>query len=96
MSPARPPVARRVAAFGTTVFSEFSALALKHQAVNLGQGFPDFDGPDAIKDAAVQAIRDGVNQYAVAMGAPALRKSIADHAERFYGQQVDPDTMVTV
>jgi len=66
-SGARPPVARRVAAFGTTVFSEFSALALQHQAVNLGQGFPDFDGPDAVKDAAVKAIRDGVNQYAVGM-----------------------------
>ena len=93
---ARPPVARRVAAFVTTVFSEFSALALKHQAVNLGQGFPDFDGPDEVKDAAIKAIRDGVNQYAVGMGAPALRQSIAAHAQRFYGMRVDPDTMVTV
>jgi len=92
----RPPVARRVAAFGTTVFSEFSALAQKHQAVNLGQGFPDFDGPEAVKEAAIQAIRDGVNQYAMGSGAPALRKAIAGHAERFYGMRVDPDTMVTV
>jgi N-succinyldiaminopimelate aminotransferase len=81
---------------GTSVFAEFSALAVEHQAVNLGQGFPDFDGPDAVKEAAVQAIREGVNQYAVSMGAPALRKAIADHAERFYGMRVDPATMVAV
>jgi N-succinyldiaminopimelate aminotransferase len=78
------------------VFSEFSALAAKHQAVNLGQGFPDFDGPDVIKEAAIRAIRDGVNQYAVGAGAVALRQSIAAHAFRFYGQEVDADTMVTV
>ncbi|HVE81427.1 MAG TPA: aminotransferase class I/II-fold pyridoxal phosphate-dependent enzyme [Myxococcales bacterium] len=89
-------MARRVSGFGTSVFSEFSALAIKHQAVNLGQGFPDFDGPEEIKEAAIQAIRDGVNQYAVSMGAPALRQAIAAHAERFHGMRVDPDTMVGV
>lgn len=89
-------LSRRVAGFPTTVFSEFSALAAKHQAVNLGQGFPDFDGPDVIKEAAIRAIRDGVNQYAIGAGAIALRQAIAAHARRFYGQEVDPDTMVTV
>ena len=88
--------AARVARLPATVFSEFSALAAAHGAVNLGQGFPDFDGPDEIKDAAVRAIRAGVNQYAVGSGAPALRAAIAGHAARFYGQRVDPDTMVTV
>ena len=92
----RPVSAQRVTRFGTTVFSEFSALAAKHGAVNLGQGFPDFDGPEAIKEAAQRAIRDGVNQYAISMGAKDLRLAIAEHSARFYGQQVDPDTMVTV
>jgi N-succinyldiaminopimelate aminotransferase len=92
----RPVSAQRVTRFGTTVFSEFSALAAKHGAVNLGQGFPDFDGPDAVKEAAQRAIRDGVNQYAMSMGARDLRAAIAEHSARFYGQTVDPDTMVTV
>ncbi|RKH57720.1 aminotransferase class I/II-fold pyridoxal phosphate-dependent enzyme [Corallococcus aberystwythensis] len=95
MSP-RPVLAQRVSRFGTTVFSEFSALALKHQAVNLGQGFPDFDGPDAIKEAAWKAIQGGVNQYAPGVGARDLRVAIAEHAQRFYNHAVDPDTMVTV
>ena len=92
----RPVSAQRVTRFGTTVFSEFSALAAKHGAVNLGQGFPDFDGPEAIKEAAQRAIRDGMNQYAISAGARDLRLAIAEHSARFYGQQVDPDTMVTV
>ncbi|AKQ66271.1 Aspartate aminotransferase [Myxococcus hansupus] len=92
----RPVAAQRVTRFATTVFSEFSALAAKHGAVNLGQGFPDFDGPDAIKEAAQRAIRDGGNQYAMGAGARELRVAIAEHSARFYGQTVDPDTMVTV
>ncbi|RKG80532.1 aminotransferase class I/II-fold pyridoxal phosphate-dependent enzyme [Corallococcus terminator] len=95
MSP-RPVLSQRVARFGTTVFSEFSALALKHQAVNLGQGFPDFDGPDDVKLAAWEAIQDGINQYAPGVGAKVLRDAIAEHSERFYGHRVDPDTMVSV
>ena len=91
-----PSTARRVEGFATTVFSEFSALALQHGAVNLGQGFPDFEGPAEVKEAALSAIRDGVNQYAVGMGAEALRLAIAEHSARFYGMQVDPRTMVTV
>jgi N-succinyldiaminopimelate aminotransferase len=78
------------------VFSEFSALAAAHGAVNLGQGFPDFDGPDEVREAAVRALRDGVNQYAVGMGAETLRKAIAEHSARFYGMEVDPRTMITV
>lgn len=92
----RSPLSRRVAGFPTTVFSEFSALAAAHGAVNLGQGFPDFDGPEEIKEAAIRAIREGVNQYAIGSGAVALRRAIAEHSRRFYGMAVDPDSMVTV
>jgi N-succinyldiaminopimelate aminotransferase len=89
-------LARRVADFGTTVFSEFSALAARSGAINLGQGFPDFDGPQAVREAAVEALRGGANQYAQSPGTPSLRRAIAAHAARFHGHQVDPDTMVTV
>jgi N-succinyldiaminopimelate aminotransferase len=87
---------RRAARLGTTVFSEFSALAQAHGAVNLGQGFPDFEGPAEIREAAVEALRGGVNQYAVGAGATGLREAISEHSARFYGMQVDPATMVTV
>lgn len=86
----------RVAGFGTSIFSEFSRLALQHQAVNLGQGFPDFDGPREIAQAAIDAIQGGINQYAVGQGAPALRSAIAAHAKRFYGQELDATTQVGV
>ncbi len=79
-----------------TVFSEFSALAVRHGAVNLGQGFPDFDGPEEVREAAVRALRDGVNQYALGPGSSNLRTAIAEHATRFYGQEVDPESMITV
>lgn len=86
----------RVAHFGTTVFSEFSRLALEHRAVNLGQGFPDFDGPEEIKAAAIEAITGGVNQYAVGQGALSLRAAVAAHTARFYGYSVDPQREVVV
>ncbi len=89
-------LAERVSAFGTTVFSEFSALAAQHGAVNLGQGFPDFDGPAEVKEAAIEAVRAGVNQYALGRGALALRMAIAEHSERFYSQPLDPESMITV
>ncbi|HYO72323.1 MAG TPA: aminotransferase class I/II-fold pyridoxal phosphate-dependent enzyme, partial [Archangium sp.] len=93
----RQILAGRVAHLGTTVFSEVSALALKHGAMNLGQGFPDFDGPEAIKEAARKAITDGVNQYAPSPGLRELRVAIAEHGARFHGHTgIDPDTMVTV
>jgi N-succinyldiaminopimelate aminotransferase len=79
------------------VFGEMSALAVATGSVNLGQGFPDTDGPDLVKDAAVRAIREGRgNQYPPAHGVPELRAAIAEHQNRFYGLLVDPGTDVCV
>ncbi len=89
-------LANRLQHLGTTIFAEMSALAMRTQSVNLGQGFPDTDGPDAIIQAAVAALRSGRNQYAPGIGIPELRTAIADHQERFYGQRFDPDTEVLV
>lgn len=86
----------RIAHFTTSVFSEFSRLAAQHGAINLGQGFPDFDGPQEIAQVAQEAIAAGLNQYAVGQGAPQLRQAIAAHAIRFYSQQLDPVTQVGV
>ncbi len=83
---------QRVASFGASIFAQMSRLAAEHQAVNLGQGFPDFDGPAEVAEAAIDAIRGGVNQYAICHGAVALRQAIAAHARRFYGQVLDPDS----
>ncbi len=92
-----PNYARRVAAFGTTIFSEINDLAQQYQAINLGQGRPDFDGPQAIVDAAIEALRSGhANQYPPGIGIPALRQGIASHALRYYGLQVNPDKGVIV
>lgn len=89
-------LAKRVAGFGTSVFTEMSRLAAEHEAVNLGQGFPDFPGPDFVKEAAVQAIRADQNQYAVSHGTPRLRRTIAETWQRAYGRAVDPETEVSV
>jgi aspartate/methionine/tyrosine aminotransferase len=89
-------LAKRVAGFGTSVFTEMSRLAVRHRAVNLGQGFPDFPGPDFVKEAAIQAIRADMNQYAVSHGALRLRRAIAETWERAYGRSVDPETEVSV
>lgn len=86
----------RVAAFGTSIFAQMSRLAVEHGAVNLGQGFPDFDGPEEVKQAAHEALKAGVNQYAVSTGAPVLRQAIAHHSRRFYSQDLDPETQVVV
>jgi len=86
----------RVRALQPTVFSEFSALAARVGAVNLGQGFPDFDGPEVVREAAVAALRRGENQYAHGLGAPPLRQAIAEHARRFLGVSIDPETQVVV
>lgn len=80
----------------STIFEEMSALAQVHGAINLGQGFPDTDGPRIMLDAAAQALARGVNQYATIAGNPALRLAIAEHQQRFYGLEVNPDTQVTV
>lgn len=88
--------ASRVSTFGTTIFAEMTALAIQHNAINLSQGFPDFDGPNEIKAAAIAALEAGKNQYAITTGQPDLRRAIAGHARRFYNQVVDPETEVTV
>jgi N-succinyldiaminopimelate aminotransferase len=89
-------MARRVAGFGTTVFVEINDLARQCNAVNLGQGAPDFDGPSEVLAAAVKAINGELNQYAPGIGMPALREAIARHADRFYGQKIDPETNVLI
>ena len=86
----------KLAAFGTTVFAEMSALAVQTGAINLGQGFPDTDGPDEVLDAAVEAIRSGVNQYPPGPGLPVLREAIVEHQRRFYGLDFDADSEVLV
>ena len=85
-----------LAPFGTTIFAEMSALAAEHDAINLGQGFPDTDGPAPILEAARQAIADGRNQYPPGRGVPELLEAVAAHQERFYGLHVDPRTEVLV
>ncbi|HSN14337.1 MAG TPA: aminotransferase class I/II-fold pyridoxal phosphate-dependent enzyme, partial [Anaeromyxobacteraceae bacterium] len=91
-----PRVRRALRPFGTSIFTEITALAVRSGAVNLGQGFPDFDAPDFVKEAAVRAIRDGHNQYARPYGVPALAEAIAAHQERFHGLRYDPLEEVTV
>src|SRR5258708_16930002 len=88
--------AQRLHGLGTTVFAEMSALAVRTNSVNLGQGFPDTDGPDSLLEAAVAAIRGGANQYPPSRGIPALRQAIAEHQQRFYGFEYDPDSQVLV
>ncbi|GCB47359.1 aspartate aminotransferase [Streptomyces sp. NL15-2K] len=96
-SSARPLLNRRLAEFGTTIFAEMSALALQTGSINLGQGFPDTDGPEEIREAAVRALRDGRgNQYPPGPGIPELRTAIAAHQQRRYGLSYDPDTEVLV
>ncbi len=93
----RPFLNRKLAAFGTTIFAEMSALATATGAINLGLGFPDTDGPAEIAEAAARAIRDGRgNQYPPGPGIPELRQAIADHQRRFYDLSFDPDTEVLV
>jgi len=93
---ASAPGARRLDGLGITIFSEMTRLAIAHGAINLGQGFPDFSGPDFVKEAAVAAIRADLNQYAPSHGLPRLRQAIAATFEQSYGHPVDPETEVTV
>jgi N-succinyldiaminopimelate aminotransferase len=92
----RSPLTTKLQGFGTTIFAEMSALAVATGAINLGQGFPDTDGPPEVLDAAVEAIRTGVNQYPPGIGTPVLREAIARHQQRFYGLVHDPDAEVLV
>ena len=94
---ARPLLNRRLDGLGTTIFAEMSALATATGAINLGQGFPDTDGPESVREAAVRALRDGRgNQYPPGPGIPELRQAIADHQRRFYDLSFDPDTEILV
>ncbi|NNC81863.1 MAG: pyridoxal phosphate-dependent aminotransferase [Acidimicrobiales bacterium] len=86
----------RLQGFGTTIFAEMSALALRTESINLGQGFPDTDGPVEIADIAAECVRNGPNQYPPLPGQPDLRAAVAEHQQRFYGLSYDPDTEVLV
>lgn len=89
---------QRLRPFGTTIFAEMSELAVRHRAINLGQGFPDADGPESLLAAAKAAIDGGYNQYPPAAGYPALREAISQHIERHHGLAYDPvdEVLVTV
>ncbi len=91
------PLVHRMHGFGTTIFAEMSALALRTGSINLGQGFPDTDGPSEVLEAAVDAIRSGAhNQYPPGPGIPQLRQAIAAHQDHWYGLRFDPDSEVLV
>ncbi|MFF6805719.1 pyridoxal phosphate-dependent aminotransferase [Streptomyces sp. NPDC012616] len=93
----RPLLNRRLDGLGTTIFAEMSALATATGSINLGQGFPDTDGPEEIREVAVRALREGKgNQYPPGPGIPELRAAISDHQQRFYDLSIDPDTEVLV
>jgi N-succinyldiaminopimelate aminotransferase len=89
-----PYLSSKLQGLGTTIFGEMSALAVATNSVNLGQGFPDTDGPRAVLDAAIDAINSGQNQYPPLIGVPSLRQAIVEHQQRFYGLTFDPDTEV--
>ena len=92
-----PTYANRVAGFGTTIFAEINNMALKYGAINLGQGRPDFDGPQEVVEAAIRALQSGgCNQYAPGRGIPELVEGIASHASAFYNMDVDPESGVLV
>ncbi|NYI04965.1 pyridoxal phosphate-dependent aminotransferase [Allostreptomyces psammosilenae] len=93
----RGVLAGRLAGTGTTIFAEMSELATRTGAINLGQGFPDTDGPAEVMEAAVRALREGRgNQYPPGAGVPELRQAVARHQRRWYGLDVDPDREVLV
>jgi methionine aminotransferase len=90
------PIQTKLPKVGTTIFTVMSQLAVEHQAVNLGQGFPDFSVPEFLVDALARAMREGKNQYAPMTGIPALRQAIAAKTLRCYGRQVNADSEITV
>jgi len=92
----REVLAARFRGLGTTIFSEMNQLAAAHGAVNLGQGAPSFDGPEFIKEAAIESIRAGHNQYVRGHGQPDFVRAVAEHEHRFYGLGYDPEEEVTV
>ena len=94
--PRLPYLTSRLQGFGTTIFAEMTGLAMQHKAVNLGQGFPDFEGPVEIRDAAIDAIKAGHNQYCRSFGIPPMNEAIAAHHKRFYDLDYDPTKEITV
>src|SRR5947207_2200006 len=90
------PLVPRFAAFGSTIFTEMTALANRTGAINLGQGFPDTDGPAELLTAAADAVHAGHNQYPPLPGVPALRTAIAEQRSADYGTPYDPDTEILV
>jgi N-succinyldiaminopimelate aminotransferase len=96
MSDRIPYLNARLQGYTSTIFAQMSALAVETDSINLGQGFPDVDGPDAIKRAAIRAIEAGHNQYPPGIGIGPLRSAIASHQKRYYGLELDPDTDVLV
>ncbi len=95
-TPRTPALKSRLPDVGTTIFSVMSALAAKHGAVNLGQGFPDFDGAPKLVDAVAAAMHAGHNQYPPMSGVPALRQRLSEKIEQLYGHRYDPDTEITI
>ena len=91
-----PTLESRLPAVGTTIFTVMSALAQEHGAVNLGQGFPDFDCDPALISAVDDAMRRGLNQYPPMTGVPALREAVAAKMESLYGHRYDPGTEITI
>ena len=96
MSTSTDPLVARMRPFGTTIFTEMSALAASTGSINLGQGFPDTDGPPEMLAAAAEALASGANQYPPLAGIPALRQAIAAHDTRFWGLGWEPDTEIVV
>jgi N-succinyldiaminopimelate aminotransferase len=97
VSDAPTPLVERMREFGPTIFAEMSALAMATDSINLGQGFPDTDGPAVVLEAAVAAIRSGRhNQYPPGPGRPELRQAVARHQHRFYGLDYDPDREILI
>tara|TARA_Y100001970_G_scaffold154206_2_gene188813 strand:- start:7214 stop:8389 length:1176 start_codon:yes stop_codon:yes gene_type:complete len=97
VSSRQPFLNARLQGFGATIFAEMSALAAKTNSVNLGQGFPDKDGPIEVIEAATAAIQNGLgNQYPPGIGVPELRQAVSDHQQRFYGLSYDPDSEILV
>ena len=90
------PANKVLSGLGTTVFEVMSRLAIEHGAINLGQGFPDRDGPEDVRRAAADAAVEGPNQYPPMMGLPELRQAVAEHSRRFYGLEVDWQNEVMV
>ena len=91
-----PYLTAKLQGFTSTIFAEMSALAVRTGALNLGQGFPDYDGPREVLDEAIAAINRGENQYPPGIGVPSLRQAIAEHQQRFYGLDYEPDTEILV